>query len=103
MCAKRRETATAKGTARAVAIFGEQKKMDNDVLIARFQMLIDMINKELEKPIDISDIPDETYTEDDLAKMISANVSLLNAVKQRHTVIELVADRVIARNKGTQA
>nr|DAE90758.1 MAG TPA: hypothetical protein [Caudoviricetes sp.] len=26
MCAKRRETATAKGTARAVAIFGEQKK-----------------------------------------------------------------------------
>lgn len=77
--------------------------MDNDVLIARFQMLIDMINKELEKPIDISDIPDETYTEDDLAKMISANVSLLNAVKQRHTVIELVADRIRARNKGTQA
>lgn len=81
----------------------ENKKMDNDVLIARFQMLIDMINKELEKTIDISDIPDETYTEDDLAKMISANVSLLNAVKQRHTVIELVADRVRARNKGTQA
>lgn len=33
----------------------ENKKMDNDVLLARFQMLIDMINKELDKPIDISD------------------------------------------------
>lgn len=76
--------------------------MDNDVLIARFQMLSDMINKELERPIDISDIPDETYEEDDLVKMISANASLLNAVKQRHTVIELVADRVRARKKGTQ-
>lgn len=77
--------------------------MDNDVLIARFEMLSDMINKELEKSIDVSDIPDETYTEDDLGKMISANASLLNAVKQRHTVIELVADRVRARNKETTA
>lgn len=77
--------------------------MDNDVLIARFQMLSDMINKELERPIDISDIPDETYEENDLVKMISANASLLNAVKQRHTVIELVADRVRARNKETPA
>ena len=77
--------------------------MDNDVLIARFQMLSDMINKELERHIDISDIPDETYEEDDLVKMISANASLLNAVKQRHTVIELVADRVRARNKETTA
>lgn len=76
--------------------------MDNDVLIARFEMLSDMINKELEKSIDLSDIPDETYTEDDLVKMISANASLLNAVKQRHTVIELVADRVRARNKENQ-
>ncbi len=76
--------------------------MDNDVLIARFEMLSDMINKQLEKSIDISDIPDETYTEDDLVKMISANASLLNAVKQRHTVIELVADRVRARNKENQ-
>lgn len=76
--------------------------MDNDVLIARFEILSDMINKQLEKSIDISDIPDETYTEDDLVKMISANASLLNAVKQRHTVIELVADRVRARNKENQ-
>ena len=76
--------------------------MDNDVLIARFEVLSDMINKQLEKSIDISDIPDETYTEDDLVKMISANASLLNAVKQRHTVIELVADRVRARNKENQ-
>lgn len=76
--------------------------MDNDVLIARFEMLSDMINKELEKSIDLSDIPNETYTEDDLVKMISANASLLNAVKQRHTVIELVADRVRARNKENQ-
>ena len=76
--------------------------MDNDVLIARFEMLSDMINKELEKSIDLSDIPNETYTEDDLVKMISANASLLNAVKQLHTVIELVADRVRARNKENQ-
>lgn len=76
--------------------------MDNDVLIARFEMLSDMINKELEKSIDLSDIPNETYTEDDLVKMISANASLLNAVKQRHTVIELVSDRVRARNKENQ-
>ena len=70
---------------------------DNDQLIARFSAVSDAINKTLEDSPQISDIPDDAYETDELQAMISANYALLQAVRQRQLVIELMADKVRKR------
>lgn len=70
---------------------------DNDQLIARFSAVSDAINKTLEDSPQISDIPDDAYETDELQAMISANYALLQAVRQRQLVIELIADKVRKR------
>lgn len=79
---------------------------DNDQLIARFGAVSDAINKTLEESPKISDIPDDAYETDELQAMISANYALLQAVRQRQLVIELIAEKVrkrIAEKKGSDS
>lgn len=76
---------------------------DNDQLIARFSAVSDAINKALEDSPKINDIPDDAYETDELQAMISANYALLQAVRQRQLVIELIAEKVRTRIESAQS
>ena len=76
---------------------------DNDQLIARFEAISDAVNRALENSPEIADIPDEAFEEQELETMISANFALLQAVRQRQQVIELVADNVRRRIAASES
>lgn len=66
-------------------------------LIARVSCTIDLINRELDRCPDISDIPDEEWTDEECDVILENNLALLKALKTRNLNIEFIANRARQR------
>lgn len=69
-------------------------------LILRISCVIDEINRELERCPDITDIPDEEWTDEECDEILENNLALLKALKTRNLYIALIAKQARKRVKS---
>lgn len=69
-------------------------------LILRISCVIDEINRELERCPDITDIPDEEWTDEECDVILENNLSLLKALKTRNLNIAFIAKQARKRVKS---
>lgn len=66
-------------------------------LILRVSCAIDEINRELDRCPDITDIPDEEWTDEECDVILENNLALLKALKTRNRNIEFIANHARQR------
>lgn len=66
-------------------------------LILRVSCSIDEINRELDRCPDISDIPDDAFTDEECDLILENNLALLKALKTRNLNITFIAKQVRER------
>lgn len=66
-------------------------------LILRVSCAIDEINRELDRCPDITDIPDEEWTDEECDAILENNLALLKALMTRNRNIEFIANHARQR------